>query len=164
MNGRVGARLCPVRDILRWTKRFRLLLKKWPEIVAKDYKKARNVVREYSDDFILMVMDGVPCHKDGAMNVPENKDFRLIRRSLIHPKICVKNSFRTLFLIPWRQWKTNFVKLWIIMPTIPKPSDPSHHSHGSVHSMNCNRCHTTFYRLGVATFQTFHTNSITYLY
>ena len=32
----------------------------------------RHVRREYPDDFILMVMDGAPCHKDGAMDVPEN--------------------------------------------------------------------------------------------
>lgn len=32
----------------------------------------RHVRKEFPDDFILMVMDGAPCHKDGAMNMPEN--------------------------------------------------------------------------------------------
>lgn len=32
----------------------------------------RHVRKEFPDDFILMVMDGAPCHKDGAMDVPEN--------------------------------------------------------------------------------------------
>ena len=32
----------------------------------------RYVRMEYPDDFILMVMDGAPYHKDGAMDVPEN--------------------------------------------------------------------------------------------
>jgi len=31
-----------------------------------------HVRKEFPDDFILMVMDGAPCHKDGAINVPEN--------------------------------------------------------------------------------------------
>lgn len=32
----------------------------------------RHVRKEFPDDFILMVMDGAPCHKDGAMDMPEN--------------------------------------------------------------------------------------------
>ena len=32
----------------------------------------RHVRKKFPDDFILMVMDGAPCHKDGAMDVPKN--------------------------------------------------------------------------------------------
>ena len=32
----------------------------------------RHVRKEFPDDYILMIMDGAPCHKDGAMDVPKN--------------------------------------------------------------------------------------------